>query len=176
MVAAGHEYLASKRAKVNRFIWPTGMYKNHRTLQMLTALFFFIAICAFANTSLEQYVYQNKEEEKIIALLIHYQEARKNFDLESYLGCLHDRGTYHYASRVMVSKQKLSELLPEFWIQLNKGDRAFFPMCRENISGNYFVGFQLVNPKIKIDRNTASATVVYVNAGWRQRHYIFLVK
>ena len=133
-------------------------------------------ICACANTSLEDYVPNNQAEADIVALLIRYQNARKNFDLESYLDCLHDQGVFHYASRIMVSKQQLSALLPEFWMQLQKGSRSFFPMCRENLSGNYFVSFRLANPKIIISQTTAEAVVTYVNTGWRLKHYISLIK
>ena len=76
----------------------------------------------------------------------------------------------------MVTKQELALLLPDFWTQLQKGDRKFFPMCRENLSGNYFIGFKLANPKIRINQNKADVTVTYVNKGWRQKHYIYLVK
>jgi hypothetical protein len=135
-----------------------------------------VAICACSNAPIEDYVVQNGEEAEIKALLIQYRDARKNFDLERYLGCLHDRGTYHHASRLMLSKKELSDSLPDFWDQLRRGDRSFFPMCRENLSGNYFVGFHLINPRIVINRNTAHVTVTYTNTGWRLKHYISLIK
>ena len=135
---------------------------------------FIIGACS--NTSLENYVPKDSEEARILALLIKYRDARKNFDLERYLECLHEKGIYNHASRVMVSKKKLSEVLPEFWSQLQKGNRLFFPMCRENLSGNYFVRFNLINPKITMNQNTANATVIYVNSSWRLKHYISMIK
>lgn len=137
-----------------------------------------IAICvgACSNTPLKEYVPSGPEEAEIITLLIQYQEARIQFDLDRYLRCLHDRGAYHYASRIMVSKKELAELLPDFWAQLQKGSRSFYPMCRENLSGNYFVDFDLVNPSIIVHQNKADVTVTYVNTGWRLEHYISLVK
>ena len=135
---------------------------------------FIIGACS--NSPIEEYLPQNPDEKQILALLIKYQKARKNFDLAEYLSCLHEKGIYHHASRVMVTKKELSGLLPEFWNQLNKGDRSFFPMCRENLSGNYFIQFKLVNPQISIDQNKASIVVTYVNTGWRLKHYISMIK
>ena len=150
---------------------------NIKLLNVLI-LFFHLSLFIFAcsDTSLIDYVPRNEEEEKIISLLIRYQEARSKFDLENYLACLHEKGVFNYASRVMLSKNELSEALPIFWLQLQKGSRLFFPMCRENLSGNYFVHFKLVNPIIVIDQNTASATLTYVNSGWRLGHYILMKK
>ena len=143
--------------------------------RIITAL----AVCiisACSNAPIEEYVPQNPEEKQILALLIKYQKARKNFDLAGYLSCLHEGGIYHHASRVMVTKKELSGLLPDFWSQLKKGERSFFPMCRENLSGNYFIQFNLINPQITIDQNKASVVVTYINTGWRLKHYISLIK
>lgn len=149
---------------------------NYSNTRVLIAFTICIIFCACSNTPMEDYVPKNREEAKILALLIQYQQVRKNFDLERYLGCLHDQGIYHHASRVMVSKKELSDLLPDFWVQLKRGNRSFFPMCRENLSGNYFVRFRLINPKIIIKQNTASITVIYLNTGWRLKHYISMIK
>lgn len=135
-----------------------------------------IAVCGCTLSPLEAYVPRNPEEEQILSLLIAYQDARSRFDVERFLGCLHDKGTYHHASRVMLSKKELSEALPGFWAQLQKGERSFYPMCRENLSGNYFVRFRLFDPTIKVVGNTATVTVIYSNAHWRLHHYISLVK
>ena len=120
------------------------MYTRHVNAQVLITLCFVIIICACSNTPLEKYVPKDREEARILALLIRYQDARKNFDLKRYLACLHENGFYNNASRVMVSKRELSEALPEFWTQLQEGKCSFFPMCRENLSGNYFVGFSYI--------------------------------
>ena len=68
----------------------------------------FIIFSACSNTPIEDYLPKDQEEENIIALLVRYQEARKHFDLEQYLGCLHEQGSYHHASRVMLSKKALA--------------------------------------------------------------------
>ncbi|MDJ0913805.1 MAG: hypothetical protein QNI95_09565 [Desulfobacterales bacterium] len=148
-------------------------YSDIHILAIFVALLF---IGACSEISLQEYASKNQDEAAIISVLRQYQDARNNFELEKYLDCLHDRGFYHYASSVMVSKQDLHELLPRFWVQLQKGDRLFFPMCRENISGNYFVGFRIVNPQIVMHHDAADVTVTYLNKGWRQRHYISMVK
>lgn len=152
------------------------MYTGGTTPFHIGFLCIFIILCACSNTPIEDYLPKNQEEKDIVALLVQYQEARKHFHLEQYLGCLHEQGIYHHASRVMLSKKALAARLPGFWAELQKGNRLFFPMCRENLSGNYFVGFRLVNPTIYIDRNTATVTAIYVNTGWRIRHYISLIK
>ena len=152
------------------------MYRNHSSAAVLIAFAIIIAISACSSTPIEEYIPKSQEEANVLALLIQYQTARNNFDLQRYLDCLHDRGIYHHASRIMVSKKELSKRLPGFWTQLKKGDRSFFPMCRENLSGNYFVRFRLTNPQIVINRNTASVTATFVNTGWRLKHYILLIK
>jgi hypothetical protein len=129
-----------------------------------------------SGTPLQEYVPRNQYEAEVLALMMRYQDARSRFDLEGYLGCLAEDGLYHHASRVMVTKKALSNLLPDFWRRLQRGDRLFFPMCRENISGNYFVRFRLINPRIRIDRNTANVVVTYANRGWRLKHYVILKK
>jgi hypothetical protein len=144
--------------------------------RILIAILMGIMGWSCTDTPLERYVPQKSAEAEIVALLVQYQDARKNLNVQRYLDCLHDRGAYHYASRIMVSKKELTELLPGFWKRLQQGDRSFFPMCRENLSGNYFVGFRLVNPSISVMQNTARVTVTYVNAGWRLKHDVFLVK
>ena len=150
------------------------------TQQLIRHLTMVISICvlmaACTNTPLKDYVPKSTEEAQIVTLLIRYQEARIHFHVDRYLGCLHERGVYHHASRVMVTKQELTKLLPVFWDQLQQGNRSFFPMCRENLSGNYFVHFHLVNPRITVNQDTAEVVVTYVNTGWRLRHYISLVK
>jgi hypothetical protein len=150
--------------------------KRNYILRILTIYLFCSLGCSCTNTPLNEYIPKDSDEAEIVLLLIRYQNARINFDLERYLGCLHEDGVYHHASRVMVTKKELSFLLPDFWTQLQKGDRIFFPMCRENLSGNYFVGFKLTNPEIRVNLHTADVTVTYVNKGWRQKHYIYLEK
>ena len=126
--------------------------------------------------ALTEYLPRNEDEADIIALLIEYERARKSFDLQGYLNCLHEKGLYHHAGRVMISKQKLADLLPEFWDGLRGGKRLFFPMCRESINGNWLVGFRIVDPHIKISGNTADVETMYLNTVWRQMHYIPLIK
>lgn len=139
-----------------------------------------MAVCcillACTGTPLDEYAAKNREEAIVLSLLMEYQDARAAFDLERYLACLHENGTYHHACRVMVSKTRLRQLLPQFWADLQTGDRKFFPMSRENLSGNYFVDFRLVDPKITLHRDRAAVTATYVNRGWRLKHYITMIR
>ena len=147
---------------------------THKKAMIVLASLLLILSCS--NTPLEKYAPQSDEEARIFEVLVDYQQARQDFDLQGYLSCLHEHGRYNYASRVMVSKRELSVLLPEFWDGLRAGRRSFYPMCRENLSGNYFVGFHLTNPQMAITQNTAKVVVTYANAGWRLKHYISLIK
>ena len=140
-----------------------------RTLALLCVT---IAVSACVNTDLAEYRPANETEAAILTRLITYQTARNAFDVTAYLNCLHDQGEYHFASRVMVSKHQLRQRLPEFWQELIKGERHFFPMCRENLSGNYFRTMRLTNPSIRINGKQADITVTFVAAGWRLKHYI----
>jgi hypothetical protein len=140
-----------------------------RALALLCATFF---ASACVNMDLTDYRPANESEAAILTRLIAYQAARNAFDVTAYLSCLHDQGAYHFASRVMVSKDQLRQRLPEFWQELIKGERHFFPMCRENLSGNYFRTMRLTNPNIRIDGKKATITVTFVVAGWRLKHYI----
>ena len=152
------------------------MGKQHSIARLSVVILFYMFMSACSDTLLKDYVPAGPDEAEIMALLIQYQDARSHFDLDRYLSCLHDHGVYHHASRIMVSKKELAALLPDFWSQLQTGSRTFFPMCRENLSGNYFVRFHLINPCITVDQNAADVTVTYVNTGWRLKHYISLVK
>lgn len=149
---------------------------GHGKTGLLITCWALLAICGCADTALEDHAPASAQEASIIELLTRYQSARQHFDLERYLGCLHDQGLFHHAGRVMLSKAGLAELLPRFWQQLHSGKRLFFPMCRESLNGNYFVGFRLFNPVIVISNHTASATVTYIHRGWRLKHYITMVK
>ncbi len=124
-----------------------------------------------SDTPLKEYEYKSQEEKEILALLIEYEDARNRFDIERYLATLHDQGVYHYACNVMVSKEALRNDLPEFWIKLRAGE-LLSPMCRENMTGNYFLTGALHNPEISIDQDTARIKLMYSSWGFRLIRYI----
>ena len=102
------------------------MYKGGITPYQLCFFCIFIILSACSNTPIEDYLPKDQEEKNIMALLVRYQEARKRFHLEQYLGCLHEQGSYHHASRVMLSKKALAEQLPGFWAELREEIDCFF--------------------------------------------------
>ena len=134
------------------------------------------AVLGRSEKALSDFSPRNQEESEIIGLLMKYENTRSKFDLQGYLACLHDHGIYNHAGGVMVSKQKLAESLPSFWEGLRRGSREFFPMCRESLNGNWFVGFHIFNPIIELDGNEARVTVTYSKAGFRIKHFIHLLK
>ena len=87
--------------------------------------------------SLEEYLPKVQEEKKIISLLIQYQDAKINCNLDQFLACLHENGVFHFGRGFMLSKNELKESLPSFWAGLKSGSREFYPMNREMITGNY---------------------------------------
>jgi hypothetical protein len=138
------------------------------------------ALLAFAmacsGPSLQAYTPQDQTERDIIALLIQYQEAKMNCDLEAYLACLHEHGEYHFGRGTMASKQQLREWLPGFWAGLKTGNRKYYPMNREMITGNYILSGRFYNPDITVNEETAEARVLFMKWGWRLHHYISLVR
>ena len=139
-----------------------------------------LVLIAFAlscsGPSLREYTPRNQAEMAIIALLTQYQEAKINCDLESYLACLHEKGRYHFGRGTMASKQQLREWLPGFWAGLKTGNRKYFPVNREMITGNYIITGRFYNPVITVNQETAEARVLFMKWGWRLHHYISMVK
>lgn len=125
-----------------------------------------------SDTPLGEYVCKNREEREILALLIEHQDARNSFDIVRYLATLHDQGQYHFACNVMVSKEVLKTSLPDFWASLRAGELQISPMCRENMTGNYFLSGNLYNPRIEIERDAAKVTLTYSSWGFRLIRYI----
>ena len=125
--------------------------------------------------SLEEYVPKNSEK-KIIPLLIEYQDAKINCDLDQFLACLHEHGLYHFGRGFMVSKRELKESLPSFWAGLKSGSRIAYPMNREMITGNYILTGRFYDPQIVVKQETAEVIVTFIKWGWRLRHYILMAK
>ena len=152
----------------------TKMLVNRMAL-CLTVLCFPIVISCSGPT-LAEFVCNNKEEEKIISLLIKYEEAKMNCNLKQFLDCLHEKGTFQFGRGYMVSKKELEESLPAFWSGLQSGSPAVYPMNREMITGNYIISGRFYNPKIIIKRSTAEVTMTFIKWGWRQGHFVSMLK
>ena len=147
---------------------------GHAFVRRILLFLLLMEVLSCTEVGLNDYCAQNNDQRLILQRLIAYQEARNNFDLEGYLDCLHDQGTFHFACRQMLSKSELKERLPSFWAKLRAGNPEIFPMTRENMSGNYFLSGRLINPVLHINHHTAYVTVLYVYKGWRLKHYLTL--
>jgi hypothetical protein len=129
-----------------------------------------------SNPSLEEYIPKNPDEKKIISLLIRYQEAKINCDLENFMVCLHDKGTFYFGRGVLLSKIELRESLPVFWDGLKSGSRQFYPINREMITGDYILTGRFYNPQIRINDESAEVVMTFMKWGWRLGHHISVVK
>ena len=136
----------------------------------------FSIVISCSGPSLTEYVCNNKEEQKIISLLIKYEKAKVNCNLIQYLDCLHEKGTFQFGRGYMVSKKELEESLAEFWAGLQSGSPVVYPMNREMITGNYIISGRFYNPKIAIRLSTAEVTMTFIKWGWRQGHFVSLIK
>jgi hypothetical protein len=135
-----------------------------------------------SGTPLNRYIPKNSEEKQIISLIEVFHEARKEFDIESYLACLDPTGSYMFSGHLMVSKDKLAKLLPQFWAGLESSStRAnnahIMPISRENLNGNFFDG-ELYNPIIEIEDGNARVAVRFQTpiVRWRSHLFITLIK
>ena len=126
--------------------------------------------------SLEEYFPKSQEEKKIISLLIQYQDAKINCDLDQFLSCLHENGVFHFGSGFMLSKNELKKSLPSFWAGLKSGSTEFYPMNREMITGNYILTGRFFNPIISINKDSADVILTFRKYGWRLRHFISMIK
>lgn len=130
--------------------------------------------------SLEEYVPVNYDEKEIITLLSTFNTAKLERDLEKYLACLCDNGSYMFGGGLIVSKEYLKFMLPEFWTALDAGNMQVFPSSRESLNGNFFDG-QLFDPKIQIDGNKAKVVTTFVTPVlrwimWKRTLFISLQK
>lgn len=126
--------------------------------------------------SLEEYIPKNENEKKIISLLIRYQDAKINCDLEKYLACLHDRGTFYFGRGALLSKNELRESLPVFWDGLKSGSREFYPMNRELITGDYILTGKFYNPQIVINDGSAEVVTTFMKWGWKSGLHLSMVE
>lgn len=145
------------------------------TRNILTLLIITLNI-ACSGPSLDEYLPNNQEEKKIISLLIQYQDAKINCNLEQYLACLHKKGLFHFGRGFMLSKKELKESLPPFWAGLKTGGREFYPTNREMITGNYILTGRFLNPRIVINQESAEVIVTFMKNGWRLEHFISMIK
>ena len=133
-------------------------------------------ICACSGPTLSEYEAHSRAEAEIRDILLEYLAAKRIFDIERYLACLHDEGRYHFECGRIVTKAELAKLLPAFWADLRSGDPAFYPINRECITGDYFETGRYVNPRMRVDRDRAGVVLKFTVGWWGLHHQIALAK
>ena len=147
------------------------MYQ-HKAAKTYVLLFVLSWFFSCSRSPLTEHVPKNPEEKKIIDLLIRYQDAKINCNLERFMACLHEQGLYQLAGGSLISKNELKGRLPLFWAGLQSGSPAIYPINREMITGDYFRTGRFYDSQIVINGDTAHATVTFVKWGWHLDHYI----
>ncbi len=131
-----------------------------------------LAISCGCDSSIAIYESDNLHEKEIISILIQYQDAKNNFDIEKLLSLLHDKGIFTFQCGRMVTKAVLEEELPGFWADIQSGNAAVFPIVHECINGDYYKSGELNNPQIEINNNTAEVTVLFTKSVCRVQLYL----
>ena len=117
-------------------------------------------ITSCCDTSITEYEPKNQDEKEIISVLFQYQDAKNHFDLKRLLSFLDDKGEFSFACGLMISKTKLKEELPDFWVDIRSKNKIAIPYAHECLNGDYFESGELNNPIIKINNETAEVSVL----------------
>jgi hypothetical protein len=120
-----------------------------------------LAILSCSDAPISRYEPKNQDEREIISLLVHYQDARNDLDIDRFLSLLHDNGEFGFQCGRMVSKAVLKKELPLFWADIQSGNTTVIPIVHECINGDYYRTGQLANPHIEIVNETAVGTVLF---------------
>jgi hypothetical protein len=131
-----------------------------------------LAIIYCCDAPIEQYESRSPAEKEIISLLVHFQNARNRFDLQCLLPLLHDKGEFTFQCGIMVSKNRLEEMLPSFWAELKWGNTAVIPLVHECINGDYYTTGTLHNPQITIHNDETRTTVLFAKGVCRVTLYV----
>ena len=117
-----------------------------------------------------------QDERDIISLLIQYQEAKNNHDIDQLLSFLHDNGKFALQCGRMVTKGILKDELPAFWDDILSGNVAVFPIVHECINGEYYKTGMLNNPKIEVNNDTSMVTVLFTRGIGRVPFYVSMFR
>lgn len=94
----------------------------------LILLFFTLALFCCCDTPIDRYEPKSEDEKEILSVLIEYQNAKNNFDLDQLLSLMHEKGKFSFQCGLMVSKSDLKELLPGYWAEIKSGNSAVIPI------------------------------------------------
>lgn len=131
-----------------------------------------ICICALilpiyaCQTPLSDYQARIPEEKEIVRILIEFQDAKNNRDMDRLLPLLHPDGEFTYACGIMVSKTDLAAKLPGFWEGLDSQLLGTVPMAHECLNGDYYTKGVLKEPEITISADNAQVKVWFTRRWW----------
>jgi len=133
-----------------------------------------VLLSMYSGTRLDEYVPRNRDEKQIIGLISTFHKAGMEHELETYLACLSDDGRFMFSGSLMVSKDRLEELLPPFWKGLESRDTLVQPNSRESLNGNFLDG-ELYDPVIALEGDEAEAVITFVTPVMRWKTKLFLL-
>ncbi len=143
------------------------------TIFVVTGLLVISVFGMYSNTRIDRYRSKSEDESQIIRLLIMFQKAKNEYNLENYLFCLGDQGEFMYGGSIMVSKKALEKLLPPFWSDLRDNPLNATPSSREELNGNFLVG-PFYDPVIEVPKDKAEAIITFMTPVTRWKTKLFL--
>lgn len=135
-----------------------------------------MVVSSCCDAPIEEYKPKNQDEREILSLLTQYQDAKSHFDIERYLSSLHDKGLFTFQCGRMVEKAVLEEELPAFWVDIQSGNAAVFPIVHECINGDYFKSGELNNLQLEVNHEKAEATVLFTKGVCRVALYFSMLR
>jgi len=136
-----------------------------------------VLLSMYSGNRLDEYVSRDPDEQQIVNLMSRFHKAGMQHDLATYLACLSEDGEFMFSDSLMVSKDRLGELLPPFWKELESGNILVQPNSRESLNGNFLDG-ELYNPIITLTGDEAEAVVTFVTPimRWKTKLFLFFHK
>jgi len=118
--------------------------------------------------SIEAYRPGSVDEARIIELIKTFHKAGQVRDLKTYLSCLSPKGRFMFSGGLMVSKEQLRLLLPEFWTDLENNASLTRAASRESMNGNFLRG-SLYDPRVSVQGLRAGASLTFSDdkTGWK---------
>lgn len=151
--------------------------KNRIFTFIFLVLLISITVFALWQTPITKYKPKNNEEHALAHLFIKYITSRNNRDVNQFLSTLHDDCTYMVTKDFIATKDELSGMLPDLWMQ-NDDNKAAFGRCMawECWHENYYKTGMLINPKFEISKSRAHVSFKFVSGLFMDDNYFHLIK
>ncbi len=148
-----------------------------RVVYIFSGLLIAITVFAIWRTPITEYKPKNNEEQALTQLFIKYVSSRNNRDVEQFLSTLRDDCQYMITKDLTVTKDQLSGMLPDLWMQNDDGTVAFGKcMVWECWHENYYETIMLINPKFQISETHADVEFKIVSGLFMDDNYFELIK